>query len=277
MKYTIPSKKTNFKVLCSDIDGTLLSTKNDVSDFTIGQIQRIKHFIRIILVSARMPQSITYLQERLGVGQEPIICYNGALIIKDENEIFSRTMPLEFVEGIHRTTKNNNIKLGLYHKEEWYVETDSERVQKEIRDTRAIPVFRKTTTTLSDWKERQISAHKIMLMGSKEAIDNIFPGLIKEFGTHLHLYRANDTLIEAAPKSVSKLSAIKLLLQPGQSLNEVIAFGDNYNDLEMIRNVGYGVAVGNAREEVKAIANDITLKNTEDGVAHWIQQNLIFI
>lgn len=66
-----------------------------------------------------------------------------------------------------------------------------------------------------------------------------------------------------------------MLLQPGQSLSEVIAFGDNYNDLEMIQSVGCGVAVENAREEVKAIANAVTLRNTEDGVAHWIQQNLI--
>ena len=113
-------------------------------------------------------------------------------------------------------------------------------------------------------------------MGSEEAVDNIFPVLIKEFGTQLHVYRSNDTLIEMSPKSVSKLSAIQLLLRPGQSLNEVIAFGDNYNDMEMIQSVGYGVAMGNARKEVKAIAQDIALKNTEDGLAHWIQQNLIF-
>jgi len=223
-----------------------------------------------------MPQGITYLQERLGVEKEPIICYNGALIMEGKKEILSRTMPLEFVEGIYRTTKNNNIKLGLYHKKEWYVETDSERVQKEIRYTKTVPVFRKTITTLSDWEKRSISAHKIMLMGAKEAVDNIFPVLIKEFGTQLHVYRSNDTLIEVSPKSVSKLSAIQLLLQPGLSLKEVIAFGDNYNDMEMIQSVGYGVAMGNARKEVKAIAQDIALKNTEDGLAHWIQQNLIF-
>ncbi|MCG2460509.1 Cof-type HAD-IIB family hydrolase [Flavobacteriaceae bacterium F89] len=276
MKNLIPLKKSNFKILCSDIDGTLLSNQNDVSNFTVSEIARIKNVLRIILVSARMPQSMTYLQERLGLGEEPIICYNGALIMEGENEIFSRTMPLELVEGIYREAKKYNIKLGLYFKTEWYVETDSARVQKETRDTRATPVFRATATTLSDWKVRNVSAHKIMLMGTKESTDQIFPLLVKKFGEQLHLYRSNDTLIEVAPKSVSKLSAIKLLLQPGQSLMEVIAFGDNYNDLEMIQSVGCGVAVKNARAEVKVVADEVSLKNTEDGVAHWIQQNLIF-
>src|SRR5690606_9853120 len=260
MSFTIPSKKINFKILCSDIDGTLLSTKSDVSNFTVEQIQRIKHLIKIVLVSARMPQGIIYLQERLDIGKEPIICYNGALIMEGKKEFFSRTMPLESVEGIYRATKNNNIKLGLYYKEEWYVETDSERVQKEIKYTRTVPVFRRTATTLSDWEKRNVSAHKIMLMGSGEAVDNIFPVLINEFGTQLHVYRSNDTLIEMSPKSVSKLSAIQLLLQPDRSLNEVIAFGDNYNDMEMIQSVGYGVAMGNARKEVKAIAQETALK-----------------
>lgn len=63
----------NYKTLCSDLDGTLLSTKNDVSDFTISEISRIKHAVKIILVSARMPKSMTYLQRRLGIEKEPII------------------------------------------------------------------------------------------------------------------------------------------------------------------------------------------------------------
>ena len=72
----------DFKILCSDLDGTLLSTKSDVSDFTISQIAKIKERLKVILVSARMPQSMIYLQERLGVTDQPIICYNGALVLQ---------------------------------------------------------------------------------------------------------------------------------------------------------------------------------------------------
>jgi hypothetical protein len=74
---------------------------------------------------------------------------------------------------------------------------------------------------------------------------------------------------------VSKLSAIKLLLGKDESLKDVIAFGDNYNDIEMLENVGCGVAVANARNEVKLIADYITLENTKDGVAHFIEERLV--
>jgi hypothetical protein len=113
-----------------------------------------------------------------------------------------------------------------------------------------------------------------MMMGKKESMDTIFPFLVSTFSNTLNLYRSNDTLIEVAPKSVSKLTAISLLLQTGEGLEDVIAFGDNYNDIEMLQNVGHGVAVGNAREEVKKISHAVTLKNTEDGVAHYIKQHL---
>ncbi|MGB5818153.1 MAG: Cof-type HAD-IIB family hydrolase [Saonia sp.] len=263
-----------YSVLCSDLDGTLLTTKNDVSEFTVAQISRIKDAIKVFLVSARMPKSMTYLQRRLGIAEEPIICYNGALILDGTKEISSITMNMDHTEEVYHIAEKLQIKLGLYHKNEWYVSDNTERVRKEIHYTQATPIFRNTTATIEDWKERKIGAHKIMLMGTKETADNIFPRLKEKFDTRLQLYRSNDTLIELTPKSVSKLSAIETLIQDKYTLRDIIAFGDNYNDLEMLEHVGCGVAVANAREEVKSIANHITLKNTEDGVAHFIKTHL---
>lgn len=263
-----------YKILCSDLDGTLLATKSDVSDFAISEIVRIKDRMRIILVSARMPQSMTYLQRRLGIEHEPLVCYNGAYVLDGASEILSEEIALDFLEEIHDLAEQKDIKLGLYYKTEWYAEENTERIRKEIRYTQATPHFRDTKDTLTDWKKRDVSAHKVMMMGSKDTADAIFPELTKAFAGDLHLYRSNDTLIEIAPKSVSKLTAIRKLLKEGESLANVIAFGDNYNDLEMLKHCGYGVAVENARDEVKAVADAITLPNYDDGVADFIARNL---
>ncbi len=265
----------NYKILCSDLDGTLLSTKSDVSDFTVSEINRIKETTRIILVSARMPKAMRYIQERLGIGHEPIICYNGALILDNKTEILSITIDLKSVEDLYRTVEENSINLGLYYKDEWYVEEKTERVSKEIEHTKAIPVYRNTKDTLKDWNKRNIDPHKIMLMGAQKSIDTILPDLRDTFNHKLNVYRSNDTLIEVAPKPVSKLSAIKILMSKNYALEDVIAFGDNYNDIEMLKNAGYGVAVANGRDEAKAIADYITLPNTKDGVAHFIRQHIL--
>ncbi|WP_411031596.1 Cof-type HAD-IIB family hydrolase [Spongiimicrobium sp. 3-5] len=263
-----------YSVLCSDLDGTLLSSKDDVSDFTISEISKIKDKIDIVLVSARMPKSITYLQKRLQIEDQPIICYNGALILNGSQEISSTTIAVNHLANIHRMCDELGIKLGLYHKDDWYVEEISERVGKEIKYTHAMPVFENTSETLKRWEDSGIGAHKIMLMATKSSADSIMPRLLEKFNAYLHLYRSNNTLIEITPKPVSKLSAIQTLLK-NKSLADVVAFGDNYNDIDMLQYAGCGVAVGNARDEVKAIADHTTLKNTQDGVAYFIQQHIL--
>lgn len=263
-----------YKILCSDLDGTLLSTKSDVSEFTIAEIFRIKKKLKIILVSARMPNAMTYLQQRLGIENMPLVCYNGALIMDGSTHVFSTEIPIKIVESLDQLAKEYKIKLGLYHNDEWYTSEDTEFIQKEIKYTRVMPIFRTTQDTLNIWKLSLHGAHKMMLMGTNMALDSISNVLRKEFDTELLCYRSNDILIEVAPKGTSKLLGIKKLLADGQTLEDVVAFGDNYNDIEMLQGVGCGVAVGNAIPEVKAIADKITLKNTEDGVAHFLKQHL---
>lgn len=261
-----------YKVLCTDLDGTLLSTKNDVSDITIEQIKRISNTMQVILVSARMPSGMYYLQEQLDITEQPIICYNGALIMHGTTKILSVIVPCRIIEEIHKLCLPLHVDLGIYIDDEWYVPKISERVEKEINNTRAIPNFQATTTTLSNLKQR--GAHKLMLMCTKDSADKLAPKLKNTFSTELNIYRSNDTLIELAPKSVSKRSAIEHIVMPTLSIEDVIAFGDNYNDIEMIKASGCGVAVANARNEVKAIADHITLANTQHGVAHFIQHHI---
>lgn len=264
----------NYKLLCSDLDGTLLTTKSDVSEFTIYQIKRIKDHTRIILVSARMPNAMYYIQKDLEVLDQPLICYNGALIIHHHEVLHSVTIPLDIISEIYSISKPLNTDLGLYSLDDWHVPRTSERVEKEIKYTKTTPTFKSTPDTLSDWDNKNTGVHKVMLMGTKESADLLMPELESRFSHELNLYRSNDTLIEIAPKSVSKLTAIKKLLHSGETLSDVIAFGDNYNDIEMLTEVGCGVAVSNGREEVKRIANFITKENTADGVAHYIEQHL---
>lgn len=264
-----------YKILCSDLDGTLLSTKSDVSKNAIEQIGKIKNNTKIILVSARMPSGMRYIQDDLGIVDQPIICYNGALVLSGNKELISVFIPIDILNSIYELCADLEADLGLYFNNEWYVPQTSLRVEKETKYTKSTPVFQDTKQTLHNWKERNIGAHKIMLMCTKTSADILMPVLQEKLGEALNLYRSNDTLIEIAPKSVSKLSAIKLLMANHESLEDIIAFGDNYNDIEMLENVGFGVAVANARDEVKAISNYITLENTADGVAHYIANNLV--
>ena len=75
------------------------------------------------------------------------------------------------------------------------------------------------------------------------------------------------------PKGVNKSSTLELLCKRlGYSLNDVIFFGDGLNDIELMKNSGFGVAMGNALEEVKMVSDDVTLTNLEDGVIKYLNK-----
>ncbi|MEM6895076.1 MAG: Cof-type HAD-IIB family hydrolase [Bacteroidota bacterium] len=261
----------DFKYLCSDLDGTLLSTKNDVSDFTIEQFQRLKERLKIILVSARMPKSMTYVQDRLGISENPLVSYNGALVLSGERTVTNVMIPPEVLQKLYGLAESFEVKLGLYVHNEWCVEETSLRVEKETFNTKAEPFFEKTMDTLARWGSQNLGAHKIMLMGTKMQLDALEKPLKEQLGEALILYRSSDTFSELAPAGTSKLLGIAALLENGHSFQDVLAFGDNYNDLDMLATAGYGVAVGNAKNEVKDVANALTLANTENGVAEFLK------
>lgn len=261
-----------YKVLCSDLDGTLLSTKSDVSDFAVTQIHRIKNETRVILVSARMPSGMRYLQQRLGIENQPMVCYNGALVLDQDKVVISIFIPLKVVRKIFLICKPYHADIGVYVHDQWLVSNASERVDKEIKYTRSTPSYMPASMILHYLGKENLGAHKLMVMGTKESADALMPVLEEKFGALVHLYRSNNTLIEIAPKSVSKLTAIEKLLKDDERMTDVVAFGDNYNDIEMLQKAGLGVAVGNAREEVKAIADKVIQDNVEDGVAHFIEK-----
>ena len=103
----------------------------------------------------------------------------------------------------------------------------------------------------------------------------MYNSLGKGFSNEIELYRSKPTYIEISHKLISKKTGIDLLLEksyPHLSIDNVVAFGDNYNDIEMLKAVGLGVAVGNANVDVLEVANAITDTNKNDGVAKAIKE-----
>ncbi|WP_340199292.1 Cof-type HAD-IIB family hydrolase [Ascidiimonas sp. W6] len=263
-----------YKIVFTDLDGTLLSQKKDISPFTAEQLSRLQEKIPVILVSARMPKSMTYIQTQINGLHHPLICYNGALVIHNEVEILSKTIAPKLTNQLFETTSLLAINLGLYHYNEWYTEKVTERIDKEIFNTKAKPSVTSTKRIIDSFDSQKKGFHKIMCMGTKSQMDELITVLKKDFTAHFQIYRSNDTIIEISPKDTSKLLGIKALLKNRFqiSLSDAMAFGDNYNDIEMIKAVGHGVAVANARNEVVKVADAVAEDYKMDGVAKYVKQ-----
>jgi len=265
------------RIVFSDIDGTLLNPERELSSFTISEVKRINNQIPVVLISSRMPSAMTHLQNELGIMDQPLICYNGGLILVDQQPIRSTVIPVDIIEKLNTFNASAKVHLSLYFEDEWYVPEMDFWANREASNTKVVPQVKSTSRVIGTWRDGNKGAHKIMCMGEEPMIDKVFNYLNSTFGDHLHLYRSKPTYIEIAHKSISKLTAIEMLLDTHFDIpiSDAVAFGDNYNDMEMLKAVGTGVAVANAKKEVLQIADTVTLAGKEDGVATYIKNNIL--
>jgi hypothetical protein len=263
-----------YKLICSDIDGTLLNKNRELSEMTIQEIKRISP-IPFVLISSRMPEAMRHLQRQLGNIITPIIAYNGGLVLHNNQILHSAFIDNLVLEAIINLCAKTTIHLSLYHQDEWYVPVMDSWAEREENNTKVTPEVKSSKEVLYQWKNEGKGAHKIMCMGDETEIDVLYKVLENSFSSEIMLYRSKPTYIEISHHSVSKKTAIEVLLNncyPEFTMKDIVAFGDNYNDIEMLRAVGLGVAVANAIEEVLKIADKITDTNKNDGVAKTIQE-----
>lgn len=266
----------SLKIAFTDIDGTLLNKDREVSELLKAEIKRITaQKIPFILISSRMPNAMRHIQKDLQIEGLPLICFNGGLVLVDGKSIHSCAIPVEIVSVVADLNVENELHVSLYNDDDWYVEEMDYWAKREENNTKVKPTVMPISEVVKDWTKSKKGAHKIMCMGDKEAIDNMEKSLKERFGNALHLYRSKDTYLEIANKEISKLTGIKTLLAykyPSLDLENCIAFGDNYNDIEMLEAVQIGIAVANAKEAVLAVADVVVDTNKEDGVAQGIAQ-----
>ena len=265
----------NFKMICLDIDGTLLNSNHKITKKvkdTINIVSKEKK-IPVILVSARMPKGITFLQRELEI-EEPIICYSGALILDKDGKVLSKKFINALdIEEIYKLVVKNNIHISLYKDDEWYIEEMDEWAKQESEITNIIPKITDFNELIELWKKEVTGPNKILCMATPNKItflkDNIK-------ASDLNVYPSKPTYLEIMPTKASKTSAINCLEKKFYiNKDDILAIGDNYNDIDMIEYAGLGIAMGNAPEKVKKHANEVTLTNDEDGVAEALKKYVI--
>ena len=264
------------KLICSDIDGTLLDVNRSLSVETKAAVQSISPQIPFLLISSRMPKSMRLLQTELRVSNSPLIAYNGALILDGFGKVLrSIEVPFETTKQICTHFKDSSLHFSLYNNEEWVVPALDFWAKREQNNTRVTPEIAPLEKTLQSWEEKKQGAHKIMAMGEPSELDQIEQLISELFSDQINAYRSKDTYLEISNNQLDKASALSFLLSseyPDLTLEDVMAFGDNYNDRTLLEQVGRGVAVANAKPEILAATPFHTLSNHEHGVAAAIEQ-----
>ena len=246
------------KMIAVDLDRTLLHSDGSVSAYTKRVLAQCRAAgMKLALASARPMRTMKPYVESLEA--DGAACCNGAYIWTMEEET-------------HRSLDRGAAERFLRRVQDAYPESD---ISAEIDDTLyanfEIPQWH--PTLVPDWTHLpKGEVRKLLLTYAGEAHLGHVRTLL-EPGMQLSV--ANGKLIQVQSSEAGKWNALSLLAARwGIQPSEMICFGDDWDDLEMISRAGWGVAVGNALPEVKAAADEVTASNDRDGVAKALERLL---
>ncbi|MGT2712774.1 Cof-type HAD-IIB family hydrolase [Streptococcus oriscaviae] len=255
-----------YQIVFSDIDGTLIQSDFQVGLRTKTAIRRVVDQGKIFVpVSARMPRAIQPIVDSLGISC-PIISYNGALIQDETGEVlFSQGMDIGQVRAICRFIEEQHeaIAWNVYSYDRWYAQIrPSEWVDRE----EAIVQVDAERVELAALEQLEL-AHKVLLMGSPLLIPALEVSLKEEY-PELSIAQSAPYFIEIMAAGIEKGRAVaNFAACKGVDLANTMAFGDNYNDIEMLKTVGLGVVMGNAPDDIRSQFDCVTADHNHDGIA----------
>ena len=275
-----------YKMVCIDMDGTLLGKKKKISEIN-KEIRNRAHDkgVEIVVTTGRLYNNAAYFSKLLGVNS-PVIAANGAIVIdqKTNEIIYERDIPKEQCLKIYdiltkyklpfhfHTTKTiycNNwmSKIGtqIYMTKQVYTEDLNIEYETVSSRNRWIDIFEKENGFMAKCITFSTKSKKIAK--AREELQKL--GILTLFASGTHSLEINFN-------GVSKGNAVKALIEKyGIKREELICIGDNENDISMLQFAGVSVAMGNAIKEVKEIADYVTDTNKNNGVAKAIEKFIL--
>lgn len=265
----------NEHLIVLDLDGTLLTDEKKISTLTKETLLKAKEAGHQVMIATGRPYRASQLYYQELSLTTPIVNFNGALIHHPKNPMWQTihtTVDLsvvhDVVESVHKYEYDNLIAEVL---DDVYLHREDEGVLQLLHMGNPNILTGDLKNTL---KENPTS----LLIQADDVNTPIIRKHLQDVHAELIEHRrwgAPFPIIEIVHKGLSKAVGIDhIAKEMGIPRERIIAFGDEDNDLEMIEYAGVGVAMSNGIDDLKTIANEITLSNNEDGIGKFLQDRL---
>ncbi len=265
-----------YRFVAIDLDDTLLSDDLMISPSTIRAIQEaVKKGVTITLATGRMFQSAKQFAEKININV-PIITYQGACIrnIYDKGALYQRLLPKNIAVDVISKLKKNGKKVQIYIDDELIVEKDNPYIHQYSKVTNVN--YQVVDDLGEEIKLRNKQPLKILTIDKPEEIKKMEIEYREIYRNKMHITISKPHFLEFSHLEATKGQAIAYLTKKmGISLDEVIAIGDSYNDYDMIKMAGLGVAMENANPDIKKIADYITKTNNDEGVTEVLNRYIL--
>ncbi len=246
------------KLICSDVDSTLVDDYKKLSPRNREAIRKavLEEGIHFAIISGRIAPSVRRYMNEIGItGVVPSL--GGCLIEDWDGTIIEENI----VDGRLATKINDLIKaMGClcfaYHRNDWYIDPGHpDWVKSEADATDTIGVVENLTEFFN-----HTSPNKLLGVHSDtDKVKRLMDAILERYSNEVDCFLSSPMYLEIVPKGVNKGTAVDALCRHyGIERGNVLAIGDYYNDIDMLRIVGVPVTVKNAPDDIKAVARYIT-------------------
>ena len=262
-----------YKMIVLDLDDTLLQDDHSISDRTKQALMKAQaNGVKVVLASGRPTFGMKPIAAELSLAEfeSYILSFNGGKIIncRTNEDLFSSTLSVQAVQKLYELSRREEVFIHTYVGDEIITEDDNPFTMIESELTN-LPI--KIVDKFIDGVPEPVV--KVLMVGDPDHLKEVETKLQVELVEEFSVMRSKPFFLEFTEKGVTKGTSLEQLINIcGIKREEVIAIGDSYNDQEMIEFAGLGVAMGNAPEDIKQIANYVTDTNMNDGVAKVVEK-----
>jgi len=263
------------KLIALDLDGTTLHPDHTISPAVKQAIAAARNKgIHVVLCTGRPYAGVErYLRElNMDKPEDYCVTYNGALVQKASDASAVIQIPLDYDDYLYLEALSREVGSHFHA-------LDRHKLYTANRDISRYTVHESTVTTIplvfceAENMGQNGPFLKVMMIDEPDILDAAIAKIPAEVFERYNLVKSSPYFLEMLNKKVNKGAAIQgIAEQLGIKAEEVMAVGDQENDIAMIEYAGVGVAMGNGIEKVKALSNFVTKSNLEDGVAYAIEK-----
>lgn len=267
------SVRLNIDTIVTDMDGTLLNPQRVISDYTLDVLNACRQKgIRIIPASGRTRASMRPYLELLNTGM-PYIGGNGSEIVGADHQLVDQlTIDIPLAKELCKRLAEAGFHVQVYGDDAFYYAKECQASENYKRSSGL------TGVEVGDLA-KYITFHtpKILSIGDPALVEEMLPIMSREYEGRAFFTVSEVNFLETEPIGATKGEALKrLAAMRGDILPEkTVTFGDNLNDLTLIQFTPHGVAMGNARQELKDAAAYVCRTNAEDGLARFLEEHVL--
>lgn len=257
---------SNIKLIVTDLDFTLLHSDQSVSDYTAEVFQKCREKgILTAFASARFIHGVKEFMDK--IHPDYLVLNDGTMIYHKTDFLFGLPLQPEAANGIVSRLKTLDPKI--------HISAAAQEIVYRNHNASRFANFTPYSAFDAFEKPFKETIFKLVASPSQEQFSQQFQEFAHLYGCSTFQYRGENRHAFLSQEA-GKFSGIRKLSEYlGIPITQVAAFGDDRNDLEMIQNCGLGIAMANAIPELQATADDITLSNDQDGVAHYIENHFL--